>query len=255
MQIILASAKIMNTSSTQEVPLMSTPLFNDQAEKMALEMAQWSVDELSKKFHCSKAIAAENLLRFQNFLAENDKLPAILAYNGQAYQQLKAQTFSSEDLSYAQQHLFITSFLYGMLRPLDRIHPYRMDAKTKLEFTSQQTMFAYWRPLLTDYLIEMVKQDDGVLVHLATEEYEHLFDWKRVCREVKVIQPLFYIEKADQLKVVAIYAKRCRGAMTRFILQNQLQNTSQLSQFTMDNFQFFPTFGDELHPHFIWKQP
>ena len=88
-------------------------------------------------------------------------------------------------------------------------------------------MFAYWKPLLTDLLIEAVHADDGILVHLATEEFQHLFDWKRLQKEVRIIQPLFMVDQESRLKAVSVYAKSCRGAMTSYILRNQL--TSPLS--------------------------
>ena len=129
-----------------------------------------------------------------------------------------------------------------------------MEAKVHLHAAEDQNMFAFWRSRLTDALIEAVKKDDGVLIHLATEEYEHLFDWKRVCREVKVVQPLFYVEKGDSMKVVSVYAKRCRGAMTRCIIQNKWHQPDELLAFNEAGFSYQPHYGDELHPHFIFKQ-
>lgn len=129
-----------------------------------------------------------------------------------------------------------------------------MEAKVTLEATQHHNMFAFWRPLLTDMLIDAVKQDDGILIHLATEEYEHLFDWKRICREVKVIQPLFYVEKGDKMKVVSVYAKQCRGAMTGCIIRHQWHSPQQLLTFNEADFVYQPNYGDELHPHFILNQ-
>ena len=125
-----------------------------------------------------------------------------------------------------------------MLRPLDRIHPYRMEGKVKLEAANGENLFSFWKPLLTDRLIESVKADDGILIHLATEEFEHLFDWKRVKEEVKVIQPLFYVRKGNSFKVQAVWAKSCRGAMTRFLLTQQIKNPAELSAFDYEGFHF-----------------
>ena len=96
-----------------------------------------------------------------------------------------------------------------------------MEGKVILE---DQTMFKHWKPLLTDLLIDSVKADDGILVHLATEEMQHLFDWKKVLKEVTIIQPQFLVMKNGKLQSVTVYAKSCRGAMTRFIIKNKLQN-------------------------------
>ncbi|CDD20815.1 uPF0246 protein HMPREF0971_01618 [Prevotella sp. CAG:732] len=203
MQILLASAKIMNSSSLVEVPLMSEPTYKEQASKFALELSSWDTKHLMKELKCSQAIAQENLQRYQSFWNESEQMPAILAYFGQAYKYLKAETFSKDDFAFAQDHLFISSFLYG------------------------------------------------ILIHLATEEFEHLFDWKRVKEEVKVIQPLFYVDKGDTIKVVSVHAKSCRGAMTRHIIQNRLSHPSDILDFELEGFKYDKDYGDASHPHFI----
>lgn len=97
-----------------------------------------------------------------------------------------------------------------------------------------------------------VKADDGILLHLSTEEYEHLFDWKRVCKEVTVVQPLFYVRQKDgRLKMQAVWAKSCRGAMVRFILNNRLVTPKELSAFNYEGFEFAPLLGDANNPHFV----
>lgn len=203
MQILLASAKIMNSASSVEVPLMSEPTYKKQASKFALELSSWDTKHLMKELKCSQAIAQENLQRYQSFWNESEQMPAILAYFGQAYKYLKAETFSKDDFAFAQDHLFISSFLYG------------------------------------------------ILIHLATEEFEHLFDWKRVKEEVKVIQPLFYVDKGDTIKVVSVHAKSCRGAMTRYIIQNRLSHPSDILDFELEGFKYDKDYGDASHPHFI----
>ena len=180
MQILLASAKIMNSTTTVPTPNTHLPRFHKEAGQMALELSSLSVEELAQTIPCNAKIALENKLRYQDFFNEEAFLPALLAYYGQAYKCLKAHEYSQEDFSYADKHLWITSFLYGLLRPLDLIHPYRLEGKAKLPSAEGKNMFAYWKPLLTDLLIEAVHADDGILVHLATEEFQHLFDWKRL---------------------------------------------------------------------------
>ena len=123
MQILLANAKIM-FGKTDRKPIF-TPLFQTVADTLAAEMARMDVEELARQLDCSKKIAAENWGRYQNFMAA-EKMPALLADNGQAYKHLRADTLSDEALEYAQKHLWITCFLYGLLRPMDGIVPYRM---------------------------------------------------------------------------------------------------------------------------------
>jgi hypothetical protein len=213
-------------------------------------MSQLSIDELAKQLDCNKKIAAENWRRYQNFFLAN-KMPAILAYNGQAYKHLKANTLSEDDLLFAQNHLWITCFLYGLLRPMDGIVPYRMEHCVKLNVTNMAPINQYWKNILTDTLISSVKEDDGVLIHLSTEEYEHLFDWKRVYNEVKVIQPLFYVRKGQDLKMQAVWAKSCRGAMVRYIIHNKLTSPMDINGFYYEEFEYNPNIGEEKYPHFI----
>ena len=248
MQILLACAKMMNDTTEVKTPLVSEPKFLKEAEHFALLMSQRSVEELMDMFHCSRQLAIDNKVRYGRFFADNEHFPAILAYFGQAYKCLQAQTFDDNDFLFAQQHLWITSFLYGLLRPLDMIHPYRMEGKVELD---GMTMFNHWKPFLTDVLIESVKADDGILVHLATEEMQHLFDWKKVCKEVTLVQPQFLVVKNGKLKSVTVYAKSCRGAMTRFIIKNRLHSPEALQGFEYEGFVFKPEYGDTNHPHFI----
>ena len=232
MQLILASAKIMRSADSELAPTMTTPAFDDEAHRLALELSQWSVADLAKALHCSAAIAMENHQRFQQFMVDEKRIPAVLAYYGQAYKHLRADEFSDDDLLFAQDHLRILSFLYGALRPLDGIH-------------------LWWKERLTDRLIARVKADDGVLLHLATEEFEHLFDWKRVEKEVRVVKPYFYVDQGSQFKIVSMYAKGCRGGMARFVIQNRLNDPKALSAFAEDGFSFNPRLGDDNHPHFV----
>ena len=105
---------------------------------------------------------------------------------------------------------------------------------------------------LTDELIDSVKADDGILLHLSTEEYEHLFDWRRVCKEVTVVQPLFYVRQKDgRLKMQAVWAKSCRGAMVCFILNNRLVSPEGLSAFSYEGFEYAPQLGDASNPYFV----
>ena len=252
MQILLANAKIMYEKAEKQ-PL-STPLFQSVADTLAAEMARMDVEELARQLDCSTKIAAENWKRYHNFAAA-EKMPAILAYNGQAYKYLRADSLSDESLEYAQRHLWVTCFLYGLLRPMDGIVPYRMEHCVTLEATGDKPVNQFWKDKLTDVLIDSVKADDGVLLHLSTAEYEHLFDWKRVCQEVKVIQPLFYVRQKDgRLKMQAVWAKACRGAMVRFVLTHQIAHPEELAAFSYEGFEYAPQLGEEAFPHFVREQ-
>lgn len=249
MQILLANAKIMYERVGKRA--QTTPLFQSVANDLAAEMAMMDIDELARQLDCSRKLAAENWRRYQNFSCAAT-MPAILAYNGQAYKHLKASTLSDDALSFGQKHLWITCFLYGLLRPMDAIVPYRMEHCVCLHATGDRPIHQYWKEKLTDVLIDSVKADDGILLHLSTEEYEHLFDWKRVKEEVNVIHPLFYVRQSDgSLRMQAVWAKSCRGAMVRYILKNRITSPEQLMAFADEGFAYSPNHGEELYPHFI----
>jgi len=242
MQILLANAKIMFEKAQKEPSSM--PIFQHIAEQLAEEMARHNVLELAKELDCNAKIASENLMRYQNFAAATP-MPAIMAYNGQAYKHLQANSLTDTALTYAQTHLWIASFLYGLLRPMDAIVPYRMEHCVALNYTQERPLNQFWRDKLTDVLLRSVKSDDGIVLHLSTEEYEHLFDWNKVRGSVRVVQPLFYVEEGRKLKVQAVWAKTCRGAMTRYILENQIDNPENLMNFSYEGFVFAPDYSTE----------
>ncbi len=247
MQILLACAKTMNSAaSCSAVPFVTEPAFAADARRFAAELAQWTPAELAASLHCSTAIAAQNVLRYQAFANPGEQLPAVLAYNGQAYKHLRAQEFAAADHEWAQRHLFITSFLWGLLRPLDQIHPYRLEGHVALDAAGGLSMMEFWRPRLTQMLVDAVRADDGVLVHLATAEMEHLFDWRRVRREVRVVQPLFMQDQGHRLRALAVHAKSCRGAMARDIIARRLTGVEQLAGFAHLGYSLRDTDGDKL---------
>ena len=252
MQIILASAKIMNDKVKASTDInLSIPSFQSEAESFAKDMAQYSAETIAEMLGCSQHIAAQNRMRFMRFFEDAPKLPAILAYHGQAYKHLKAETLNVDDLNYSQRKLWITSFLYGLLRPLDAILPYRMEGNVELPSGEGHNMFGFWKSHLTDVLIDAVKADGGTLIHLATEEYQHLFDWQRVRKEVRIVQPLFYVRKGSEFKIQAVWTKTCRGAMTRFIIENRIDKPQDLFAFSYEGFTYESKLGEPDFPHFL----
>ena len=250
MQILLANAKMMLCPTEVAAKPLTLPAFQAEADRLAKEMARLSLDELEEQLGCSRQLALENQQRYQNFfLAE--KMPAIMAYNGRAYQALMAHTLDAAALSFAQEHLFITCFLYGLLRPMDAIVPYRMEHTVRLEATNDKPIDRFWRDKLTDYLIRAVQADDGILIHLSTGEYERLFDWGRVSHEVKVIKPLFYVRRQGQLRMQAVWAKAGRGAMVRHLLQVAADQPAALADFAYEGFSYAPHLGEPAFPHFV----
>ncbi|MGM9832233.1 MAG: YaaA family protein [Candidatus Limisoma sp.] len=237
MQILIGCAKKMRVAPQDCGDVVAAvPHFIDNAAMIAEQMALYDTDELQEILGVGKKIAAENRLRYRAWRAESTLTPAVMAYDGMVFNKLSPQTLSSDDLRYASEHLFIASFLYGLLRPTDLINPYRLEGAVSLPVTSYASLFDYWKPLLTDWFIAKVKADDGVLVNLASNEFRKMFDWKRVEKSLTVVSPDFKVEEGGCLKNVTVYAKMCRGAMTRYIIKNRIDCPELLAEFSYEGF-------------------
>ncbi len=233
------------------VPEVTIPEFEANAVQTALEMSQYSAGELEKLLRVNPKIAAENRLRYHDFCSEdNHVMPAICAYTGAVYKRILLKDFTTDDFYYAQDHLRITSFLYGLLRPLDGIKPYRLEGDVRLPEKGGSSMFDYWKPILTDYFIAEIKRQGGILVNLASGEMQNLFDWKRVEQEVRVITPEFQVWKGGELKTIVIYTKMNRGEMVRFIIKNRIENPEDLKSFVWEGFEFDEKSSTDKHLQF-----
>ena len=248
MQLLLSCAKTMTERSSVPTPRTTRPAYRSEASELAAGLATLPTDELARLLRVNRRIAAENRLRYGRFHGDDDAaIPALTAYTGIVFKRIDPASFTDADFEYAQRHLNITSFLYGLLRPLDAIRPYRLEGDALLPGHDEQTVFAYWHERLTDALIDKIRHDDGILVNLASGEMKRLFDWKRICREARVITPEFRIREGDRLKTIVIYTKMCRGEMTRHILKNRITVPEALQAFEWEGFRFDPSLsrGDD----------
>ncbi|MCF0236352.1 MAG: YaaA family protein [Bacteroidaceae bacterium] len=256
MHILLSPAKDMAQAAQFDVPATSSPAFQAEAEACAMQMSELSADELARVLAINPQLAALNKQRYHDFVDPEPRTPAILAYTGMAYRHLRAADFSHRELEFAQSHMHITSFLYGLNRPLDLIKDHRLEGKVVLPDHDGQTMFRWWRPRLTDHLIRAVEANGGTLVNLASAEMKQLFDWRRVERAVEVITPEFMVQKAEGLRTVVVYAKMMRGAMTRQLIAlgaaGMLGTTplDALRDFTYEGFAFRPEHSTPQRP--VW---
>lgn len=239
MLTFISCAKTMAARTAVKVPLTTVPHFAAEAVQNALCMGQFSAAELERLLRVNSKLAAENYLRYQDFCSDtNAAMPALCAYTGAVYKRILPKDFTEDDFLFAQEHLRITSFLYGLLRPLDGIKPYRLEGDVRLPERGGKTMFEFWRPLLTDCFIEEIQRRGGVLINLASGEMKDLFDWKRVEASVRIVTPEFQVMKGGQLKTIVIYAKMCRGEMVRHIIKNRIENPDDLKAFTWEGFAF-----------------
>lgn len=229
----------MAERSSVATPRTTVPVHLEEARRLAAELATLPTDELAQLLRVNRHIAAENHLRYRRFHdSDTPALPALAAYTGIVFKRIAPASFSAADLEYAQEHLNITSFLYGLLRPLDAIRRYRLEGDAVLPGHDDQTMFGYWQGRLTEAFLEKIHADDGILVNLASSEMKRLFDWKRIRREARIITPEFRIREGDRLKTIVVYTKMCRGEMTRHLIRNRIADPEMLKEFEWEGFRF-----------------
>ena len=253
MLTFISCAKTMTCKTKVNISIpTSVPPFEQQAKEHAMELGSLSAEELGALLHINPKLAAENVLRYHDFFSEtNQLLPAILSYTGMVFKRINASDFTTDDFTYAQNHLLITSFLYGLLRPMDLIKNYRLEGNVKLGCRGGETMFNFWKPVLTDFFIECIQLAGGTLINLASEEMKSLVDWKRVSKEVKIVTPEFYTIKNGKLTAVTVYAKMCRGEMTRYIIKNRIDTPEALKSFEWEGFVFDPSRSTDSVFYFV----
>ena len=199
-----------------------------------------SVDEVKDLMSLSKQLAGLNVHRYKEFQevhTEENAKPSALAFNGDVYQGLQAETFDDKKMEFAQKHLRILSGLYGLLRPLDLIQPYRLEMGTKLAFDDHKTLYEYWGNQILDLLIQDLKeQGDDIIVNLASNEYFKSIDKKEL--PARVINVEFKDFKNDKYKIISFYAKKARGLMSRYIIENEITDPKDLTGFDYKGYYF-----------------
>lgn len=237
MLAILSPAKTFARKPSGATPPSATePTFVDASRPIVEAVLRMSDEELRRALALSPKLTGQARHDWQAWISgDAPRGRALEMYSGMVFKRINARGLSAEAWSYAEGHLLICSFVYGLLRPADIIAPYRMEGTMVLE--SGATVFAYWRPLLTRRLIDATLERGGVLVYLASEEMKQLFDWAEVERAVRVITPTFLTRQPDgSAKQIVIYTKMARGEMARAILEGQLQEPEALQRLTPADF-------------------
>lgn len=234
----IAFAKTMDAGNVA-VPFTTEPDFEELAQKRAEFMAGLPEKTLADMLKVSDRIAQRTAEQYCALrAAEAELVPALAAYSGAVFKRIDPQSFTPDDWRFAQDHLRIMSSLYGILRPLDRIGAYRLEATVRLE--NGKTVAESWRPLLTQRFIHLVLESGGVLLDLASEEMRLFLDWEKVCSSVRVVKADFYERRSGKLKSVTMYAKMCRGEMVRYVVRNRIDSPDHLSGFNWDGFRYSP---------------
>lgn len=245
MLLLLSPAKKLDYDSPVRTTLHTQPLFIKQAQLLIDLLKNKSQDEIAKLMKLSDSLAELNVQRYRDWQPEfnlNNARQSVLAFNGDVYDGLNASTMSDTQLQWAQEHLIILSGLYGALRPLDLMQPYRLEMGTRLQNNSGRNLYEFWGTSIAEYINQRLKSGNGsesgqpVVVHLASEEYFKAVDKKTL--NARVVQCVFQEYRNGVWKVISFNAKRARGLMARYIIENQLTKPEQLQGFRSKEYNY-----------------
>ena len=243
MLFLLSPAKALDYDTPVPPTVQPTPpLFARQAAELIGVLRTRSPQEIAGLMHLSDALATLNVARYEagrpRFTAKNSK-PAVLAFNGDVYGGLDAQSLTAAQLDWAQAHVCILSGLYGVLRPLDRMQPYRLEMGTRLKTDHGANLYQFWGDQIAQYLNQRLKGDKApTVVNLASQEYFKSVD--RQALKARVIDCVFEDYKDGQYKIISFLAKRARGLMARYAVQHKVATPKKLEGFDLEGYAFAP---------------
>ena len=236
MLILLSPAKQLNFDDLPRDLPMTTPALIEETRALSAETRKLSAAKIKAMMGISDDLAQLNRARFQAFDAdEPGRKQAALAFNGEAYRGLDAASLSDDDLAWAQDHLRLLSGFYGALKPLDAIQPYRLEMGRKLHTSRGESLYDFWGSLISEHLNEaMSGDDDPIVLNLASNEYFKSVDKKAL--KARVITANFKEEKDGQLRMLMVYAKKARGLMSRWVIENRISNPEDLTGFNLGGY-------------------
>lgn len=239
MLMVISPAKTLDYESAPATDKSSQPAFLDDACELVDQLKTLEPHDISNLMGVSDKLGQLNAERFRNwqtpFTKDNAK-QSVLAFKGDVYTGLDAESFSDKEFETAQQRLRILSGLYGVLKPLDLMQPYRLEMGTKFENSRGKDLYAFWGNKITDELNRLLKADDGVLVNLASNEYFKSVRKKEL--DARLITPQFKDWKNGQYKMISFYAKKARGLMCRYAIQNNITQADDLKGFDLEGYGF-----------------
>jgi cytoplasmic iron level regulating protein YaaA (DUF328/UPF0246 family) len=240
MLVVISPAKNLDYDTPAVTKTFTQPEMLDDSQTLIKHCQTLSPAKIGSLMKISDKLAGLNADRYASWQTpfdNNNAKQALLAFNGDVYTGLDASSFSQGDFDYAQQHLRILSGLYGVLRPLDLMQAYRLEMGTKLDIGESKNLYQFWDDRISNKLNEAIdNQGDNVLVNLASNEYFKAVKPKALNAEIYT--PVFQDCKNGQYKVISFFAKKARGMMARYILQNQLTEVSQLQKFDTAGYRF-----------------
>jgi cytoplasmic iron level regulating protein YaaA (DUF328/UPF0246 family) len=243
MLYLLSPAKTLDYDTPVDAALLARatkPPFIARSAELIEVLRRHSSAQIAQLMNLSETLATLNAARYAawstRFTAKNSK-PAVLAFDGDVYEGLQAPTLRADELAWAQRHVAILSGLYGVLRPLDLIQPYRLEMGTRLATASARDLYGYWGDTLAEHLNEQLASDESpVIVNLASQEYFRAADRKAL--KARVVECVFEDWKSGRYKIISFFAKRARGLMARYAIERRIATPKQLERFDVDGYTF-----------------
>lgn len=242
MLFLLSPAKSLDYDTPPQVATHTSVLFARQSAELIAVLREKTPQQISTLMHLSDKLAGLNVARYQawspRFTAKNSK-QAVLAFDGDVYGGLDAKTLSESQLAWAQDHVCILSGLYGVLRPLDRMQPYRLEMGTSLAVGEASNLYQFWGTKIAAYLNKRAAADTSpVVINLASEEYFKAVD--RHALKPRVVSCVFEEYKGGKYKIISFNAKRARGLMLRYAIANKIASVRKLEGFDAEGYRFEP---------------
>ncbi len=257
MLIVVSPAKTLDYTTPPKIEKFTLPDYLDDSAELIHRMREFSSLDISELMHVSTKIADLNFDRFEAWnkkFTEKNAKQAVLAFKGDVYTGLDAESFSEKDFNFAQKHFRMLSGLYGLLRPLDLMQAYRLEMGTRLSTERGKNLYEFWGSDITDGINTQLKKiKSQYLINLASNEYFKAVKPKEVQGEI--ITPAFKELKNGEYKMIGVYAKKARGLLSRYIIQNQLSDIEDIKSFDVDGYKFNPKASKGNNWVFTRKNP
>tara|TARA_Y100000741_G_scaffold260468_1_gene201204 strand:+ start:100 stop:864 length:765 start_codon:yes stop_codon:yes gene_type:complete len=254
MKILISPSKTLNFDTNINCHFNTNCRLIDHTNELHKILIDFSKKDLKDLMNVSDKIAELNYNRFKNWedpSNSNSSKQAIYAFKGDVYSGLDADTISEEKYEFLQKNLRILSGFYGLIRPFDKILPYRLEMGTKLENSKGKNLYKFWGDKITDLLNQDLEEKNNYVINLASDEYFKSIVTKKL--NSKIVTPQFKEFKNGSYKTIAIYAKKARGLMSRFIIDNEIENPNDLKNFNNEGYSFDSSLSDNFNYIFTRK--
>ena len=250
MKILISPAKSLDFENNVETSISSKPIFADQAHKINNTIKNLSAPDLSSLMNISPKLSELNWSRNQEFQKIDSKeKEAIFAFNGDVYDGIDANTINTSNHEKLQNSLRILSGLYGILKPFDKIKAYRLEMGTKISINGSKNLYDFWKENVTNSIVNEANENE-IIVNLASNEYFSVIDQSLISNTI--VNPQFKDFKNGKLKIISFYAKKARGLMTRFLIDNDINSLSDIESFNSSGYMFSQNeTSNPLEPVFV----